>query len=89
MVKNYGGKGELILPKGEKLITVTWKDEHLWYLTRSMSANDSVETYILKIGHNMPNAIRRYPTIVIFKHFVSYNVFHDIFLIYFIYLFFI
>jgi hypothetical protein len=44
-VKNFGGEGTLNLPKGQKLITVTWKDTQLWYLTRSMNSTDVAETY--------------------------------------------
>lgn len=46
--KNFGGKGELILPQGQKLITVTWKETNLWYLTRPMSSIDSAQTYLFK-----------------------------------------
>jgi len=44
-VKNFGGEGTLNLPKGQKLITVTWKDTQLWYLTRTMDSTDVAETY--------------------------------------------
>jgi len=44
-VKNFGGEGTLNLPKGQKLITVTWKDTQLWYLTRPMDSTDVAETY--------------------------------------------
>ncbi len=43
--KNYGGKAELELPVGEKLVNVTWKDEDLWYLTRPMMPTDTACTY--------------------------------------------
>lgn len=46
--KNFGGTGELVLPKGVKLITVTWKESDLWYLTRPMEAGDSAQTYSFK-----------------------------------------
>jgi len=44
-VKSFGGEGTLNLPKGKKLVTVTWKDTELWYLTRSMDSTDVAETY--------------------------------------------
>lgn len=44
-VKTWGGKGKLELPKGQKLINVTWKETELWYLTKNMTENDSAETY--------------------------------------------
>lgn len=43
--KNFGGEASLELPKGQKLVNVTWKDANLWYLTRPMLATDSAETY--------------------------------------------
>ena len=44
--KYYGGNTTIDLPKGEKLVTVTWKDEaDIWYLTKPMTVNDSAETY--------------------------------------------
>jgi hypothetical protein len=44
-VKNFGGEGTINLPKGRKLVNVTWKENQIWYLTRPMGKNDSVETY--------------------------------------------
>lgn len=44
-VRRWGGTGTLALPKGQKLVNLTWKGDQLWYLTRQMTANDSVETY--------------------------------------------
>ena len=44
-VKNWGGTGKLELPKGQKLVTVTWKDTELWYLTKPMTSTDIPETY--------------------------------------------
>jgi hypothetical protein len=44
-VKNWGGEGTVNLPKGRKLVTVTWKGEQIWYLTRSMNSSDVAETY--------------------------------------------
>ena len=44
-VKNWGGEGTINLPKGRKLVTVTWKENQIWYLTRAMDTNDVAETY--------------------------------------------
>jgi hypothetical protein len=44
-VKTWGGEGTINLPKGRKLVTVTWKETQVWYLTRPMNATDVAETY--------------------------------------------
>lgn len=44
-VKSFGGEGTLNLPKGQKLVNVTWKETELWYLTRPMDSTDVAETY--------------------------------------------
>jgi hypothetical protein len=44
-VKNWGGEGTINLPKGQKLINVTWKETQIWYLTRPMDSSDVAETY--------------------------------------------
>ena len=44
-VKSWGGDGTITLPKGQKLINVTWKETQIWYLTRNMDSNDVAETY--------------------------------------------
>lgn len=44
-VKNWGGEGTINLPKGQKLVNVTWKETEVWYLTRTMDSNDVAETY--------------------------------------------
>ncbi len=44
-VKHWGGEGNINLPAGRKLMTVTWKENQIWYLTRPMNSNDSAETY--------------------------------------------
>lgn len=46
--KAFGGTADMTLPKGQKLINVTWKETNLWYLTRPMNASDSAETYIFQ-----------------------------------------
>jgi hypothetical protein len=44
-VKQWGGEGTINLPKGRKLINVTWKGDQIWYLTRPMTETDIVESY--------------------------------------------
>ena len=44
-VKNFGGEGNINLPKGQKLVNVTWKETQVWYLTRPMKEDDVAETY--------------------------------------------
>ena len=43
--KSWGGTAEIILPKGKKLVTATWKKSNLWYLTKDMTEDDVAETY--------------------------------------------
>lgn len=43
--RNLGGDYTHELPKGEKLVNVTWKEDSLWYLTRPMEEGEEVETY--------------------------------------------
>lgn len=46
--KNFGGNAtETLIPR-QKLITITWKDNSLWYLTRPMRADEKAETYTFK-----------------------------------------
>lgn len=46
--KALGGTATLRLPKGEKLVNVTWKETSMWYLTRPMRADEIVETYTFR-----------------------------------------
>jgi len=46
--KSWGGTAEVVLPKGKKLVTATWKESNLWYLTRDMTEDDIAETYEFK-----------------------------------------
>lgn len=41
----YGGTTEIKLPKNHKLVTVTWKETNIWYLTKPMIESDKPETY--------------------------------------------
>jgi hypothetical protein len=44
-VKHFGGTGDINLPKGRKLVNVTWKENQVWYLTRKIKPGESPETY--------------------------------------------
>ena len=44
-VRNFGGDGTIKLPKGQKLVNMTWKNDDIWYLTRPMNSTDVAETY--------------------------------------------
>lgn len=47
-VKQFGGTGIITLPKGEKLVNVTWKDNNLWYLSRPMIESETADVYTFK-----------------------------------------
>ena len=46
--KDWGGHSELVLEPNQKLVTATWKEANLWYLTRPMTISDSPEIYHFK-----------------------------------------
>ena len=46
--RNFGGNATYTLPKGQKLVMVTWKEDDLWYLSRPMKEGEDVETYTLQ-----------------------------------------
>ena len=43
--KSFGGKQTINLPKGQKFVNATWKNDNLWYITKPMNYNDVAETY--------------------------------------------
>lgn len=43
--KNWGGTDTVKLPKGQKFINVTWKDNNLWYVSRPMKSDEQAESY--------------------------------------------
>ena len=45
MAKNYGGTMTITLEAGQKLEEITWKDDHLWYLTRPMKEGEVAEIH--------------------------------------------
>ena len=50
--RNFGGTVKIDIPKNQKLITVTWKESSLWYLTRPMNNNEIAETYTFQEDSN-------------------------------------
>jgi hypothetical protein len=52
MAKQFGGISRMNLPKGEKLVNITWKEDHIWYLTKPMTETDVAETYTFKEQSN-------------------------------------
>jgi len=46
--KSFGGTATVDVPKGNKLVSATWKEDHLWYLYRPMHENETTETSTLK-----------------------------------------
>lgn len=43
--KRYGGSFTVKLECGQKLFTITWKEDSLWYATRPMRPDETAETY--------------------------------------------
>ena len=43
--KNFGGTATVNLEPNRKLVTVTWKEDQIWYLTRPMDSTDKAESY--------------------------------------------
>lgn len=44
-VKAFGGTMQVNLPPNQKLVLATWKETNLWYLTRPMSATDTLTVW--------------------------------------------
>lgn len=51
--KAWGGTSTVELPKGQKLINVTWKGSQLWYLTRPAKAGETPESIAFKEKSDM------------------------------------
>lgn len=45
VAKNFGGTSNLDLPANRKLMSCSWKDNSLWYLTRPMKEDEEAESY--------------------------------------------
>ncbi len=52
MAKSYGGTMTIDLPKGEKLVTATWKENSLWYLTRPSHDGEKPEKLMFREDSN-------------------------------------
>ena len=50
--KNLGGSMTLRLEPNQKLETITWKDDSLWYLTKPMTEDDIAETHTFQQSSN-------------------------------------
>jgi hypothetical protein len=46
--KTFGGTATVQLPINMKLVTATWKEDHLWYLVRPMREGEVSEVYSFK-----------------------------------------
>ncbi len=46
--RRYGGHSTLQLPRGHKLVTVTWKEDNIWVLSRKMHRDESPEKYLFQ-----------------------------------------
>jgi hypothetical protein len=44
-VKQFGGTATLDLPKNERLVNTTWKDDNLWILTEKVERLETPKTY--------------------------------------------
>lgn len=47
-VKKAGGSMTIELKVNEKFVNATWKQDNVWYLTKTMTKTDSAETYFLR-----------------------------------------
>ena len=44
--RSFGGTMGINLPCGQKLVNATWKETHMWYLTRPMEATEEPVTSV-------------------------------------------
>ena len=51
--RKWGGLMTIVLPKGEKLVDVTWRGNNLWYLTEPMDADYKPKTKIFREDSNL------------------------------------
>lgn len=50
---NYGGTEEITLPSGQHFVDAYWDaGDHLWYITKPMTATDQPTTYTMKERSN-------------------------------------
>lgn len=50
--RTFGGSETIELPKGERLVNASWKQDNLWYLTESMPADYVPQTKIYREKSN-------------------------------------
>jgi len=43
--RGWGGTATIELKSNQKLVTMTWKEDHLWILTRKRHSDESIEEY--------------------------------------------
>ena len=48
VARKMGGDMTINLKPGQKLVNVTWKSASLWILTKPMTKDDKVETYLFR-----------------------------------------
>ena len=53
VAKNMGGTISIDVPKGQKVIEATWKDNDVWYLTRPMREDEKPEIFTLQEDSNL------------------------------------
>ncbi len=46
--KSWGGTTNITLDKGQKLVSMSWKENSLWTITRPMRATEEAEVYTYK-----------------------------------------
>lgn len=46
--RHFGGKIDVELQVGRKLVNATWKDESLWYLTRPARPGETPEVWVFQ-----------------------------------------
>lgn len=45
--RNIGGTASIVLERGQRLVTATWKEDHVWYLTRAARPDDPPPTVLV------------------------------------------
>lgn len=53
IARSYGGTITIDVPKGQKVIEATWKDNDVWYLTRPMREDEKPEIFTFQEDSNL------------------------------------
>lgn len=53
VAKSMGGTISIDVPKGQKVIEATWKDNDVWYLTRPMREDEKPEIFTFQEDSNL------------------------------------